>query len=85
LDIIEGLQQKGVSVRFYDPLFAYVRIGEINLEREKLTVEALRRYDCLILVTDHSRVNYEFIQKNSKLIFDTRNVYKQSVSNVVRL
>lgn len=85
LDIIEILQKKGVKVSFYDPLIPYLGINKINLKRALLKPSVLRRYTCVILVTAHSGINYELVRKNSKLIFDTRNVYKGSFSNVVSL
>ena len=32
-----------------------------------------------LIVTDHSNVNYEIIRKYSKMVFDTRNVYKKNI------
>ncbi len=50
-----------------------------------LTKNNIGKYDCVILVTDHSGVDYEFIRINSQLIFDTRNAYKKVFSNIVKL
>jgi len=35
--------------------------------------ETLRKYDCVVIATDHSCYDYEFISRNSSLIVDTRN------------
>lgn len=85
LDIIEELKKRKVKVGYYDPLIPRLKIGNINLKSVSLTRAQLKKYDCLVIVTDHSKVNYEFLRRNSKLLFDTRNVYKKNYDNVVRL
>ena len=86
LDIIEGLKKRGFSVSYFDPLIPYLNINSINLKSIALTKSNLRKYNCIIIVTDHSCVNYSFIKKHSKLILDTRNVYKsQKKPGVVKL
>ena len=85
LDIIDELARKKVKVDYFDPLIPYLKIDHINMRRIPLTRKKLQKYDCVILVTNHSNLNYQFIRKNSRLIFDTRNVYKKDFKNVVRL
>lgn len=86
LDIIEILQKRGAKVGYHDPLIPYIKIDHINLKNTVLNRKNINRYDCVIIVTDHSKINYEFLRKNSKLIFDAKNVYKGKVSdNIVGL
>jgi len=76
LEIIEYLQQAKAKVSFSDPYIPYIKLKGINLKGADLNKGNLKKFDCLILITDHSGVNYDFVRQNSKLIFDTRNVYK---------
>jgi UDP-N-acetyl-D-glucosamine dehydrogenase len=76
LDIIELLQDRKVKVSYYDPLIPYLQWNGINLESISLTGQNLKKFDCVIIATDHSGVDYRFILRNSRLIFDTRNIYK---------
>ena len=76
LDIIEILQKKDINVSYYDPLIPFLKMGDINLKSIRLTRKVLRSFDCVVIVADHSAINYKLILDNSKLIFDTRNVYK---------
>ena len=85
LDIIEKLIQKKANVNYFDPLVPYLKINGINLKRTNLTKNNLKKYDCIVVITDHQEVDYEHLRKNSKTIFDTRNVYKRNYSNVVKL
>jgi UDP-N-acetyl-D-glucosamine dehydrogenase len=78
LDIIETLQKRNISVSYYDPLIPYLRLGGIRLESAGMTPEKIREYDCVIIATAHSVIDYKFLLKNAKLIFDTRNVYRSA-------
>lgn len=76
LEIIEILQKRKAGVSYYDPLIPYLKLNHINLKSLNLNKKNLGRFDCAVIVADHTGVDYRFILKNSKLIFDTRNVYK---------
>jgi UDP-N-acetyl-D-glucosamine dehydrogenase len=76
IDIIEILEKKGVSVSYHDPLIPYLKLRGVNLKSAGLTAVNLKKFDFVIIATDHSSLNYGFILKNSRRIFDTRNVYK---------
>jgi len=75
LDVINLLLKKKAKVYFYDPLVAYLKIKPIDLQRIDLTKARLKEFDCVVITTDHTSVDYDFVLRNSKLIFDARNVY----------
>ncbi|MCM8773744.1 MAG: nucleotide sugar dehydrogenase [Candidatus Omnitrophica bacterium] len=85
LEVIEELTKENANVSYYDPLIPYLKIKEMNLKSIELGKNNLKNYDCIILVTDHSKVDYTYIRNNAHLIFDTRNVYKRDYPNVKRL
>ena len=87
LEIIELLIKKGALVSYYDPYLPYLRIGKINLKGVKFNRDAFRDSDCVVIVTDHSGVDYKFVVENSDLVVDTRNVLKgiRSKHNIVRI
>jgi UDP-N-acetyl-D-glucosamine dehydrogenase len=85
LEIIEYLQHEKAKVSFSDPYIPYIKLNGIDLKGINLTKENLKRFDCVVLITDHSDVDYEMVQKHAKLIFDTRNVFKGNFANVVKL
>jgi UDP-N-acetyl-D-glucosamine dehydrogenase len=47
------------------------------LSSQPLTPEYLAAQDCVLIATDHSAYDYEFIVEHSKLVLDTRNATKQ--------
>jgi UDP-N-acetyl-D-glucosamine dehydrogenase len=74
LDIFELLQQKGANVSYYDPYAPSVRIGEHTVHSVKF--EALDSYDVVVIVTDHSNVDYTMVAQKAKVVVDTRNALK---------
>ena len=85
LEIIEEFKKRKIKVDYFDPLIPYLKIGNINMRRIKFSLSKISEYDCIIIVTAHTNIDYEKIQKKAKLIFDTRNVYDKKFENVVRL
>ncbi|MBM3245662.1 MAG: nucleotide sugar dehydrogenase, partial [Candidatus Omnitrophica bacterium] len=86
LDMIGELYKRKAKVSYYDPLIPYLNINQIDLKSSVLSVNNLKKIDCVIIATDHSAVDYDFLLKNSRTIFDTRNIYKKySGAKVVKL
>lgn len=85
LEILEFLLAKKVKLSYYDPFIPYIKLNHLNLKGAALDAKTLKSADLVVLITDHSGVNYNLVQKNAKLIFDTRNVFKGNFTNVVKL
>ena len=60
-----------------------MRNYKFNLSSKTLTAKLIKKYDVLLLVTNHDYFDYEFIQKNANTIVDTRGVYSKKIKNVV--
>jgi len=75
LKLIEILQKKKFEIDYFDPIIPYLKVGEIDLISVKLTPNRIAKYDCVLIATDHTRVNYKLILKHACLIYDIRNVY----------
>jgi UDP-N-acetyl-D-glucosamine dehydrogenase len=50
-----------------------MRHHAIRLDSEPLTEEFLKVQDCVLIVTDHSNYNYDWIVRHAPLVIDTRN------------
>ncbi len=85
LDILELLKAQQADIFYNDPLIPYLDINGLKLSSQPLSKKLLKNLDCVILVTDHSGVDYSFLQKNSRVIFDTRNVYSVKSANIIKL
>ncbi len=85
-EIIKILEKNKAKVDYSDPFIPSIpklRNYYFNKQSIKLNTKSLKKYDAVILVTDHDKFNYKMISKNSKLIIDTRNVFDQKIKNVV--
>lgn len=85
--LIDLLERHEADIHYYDPYFPYLRVEGIDLKCAKFNRDSLRSFDCTVIVTDHSNIDYQFMAKNSKLVIDTRNALKdvKNRSNIVRL
>ena len=78
LGIIEQLQHKGANVSYHDPFVPEIKLdGEERLKSEGLTDEILAGCDCVLIVTDHSGVDYARAVRLAPLIVDTRNITRR--------
>src|SRR5260370_20129591 len=74
ITIIEGLQKHGALVSYNDPYFPKIGKGrKYNLQMQRVPLEALGQYDCVVIITDHSDYDYQRIVDEAQLVIDTRN------------
>ncbi len=76
LKIIKLLQERGASVDYNDPYFERLhkmRQYDLGLKSVALTEESLSSYDAVLITTNHSSYDYEFIATHARLVVDTRN------------
>jgi UDP-N-acetyl-D-glucosamine dehydrogenase len=76
LKLIELLQDHGAKVDYNDDYVTSipkVRKYNFNKKSVKITPVNIRKYDLILLSTEHSYYDYAMILKNAKLIVDTRN------------
>jgi UDP-N-acetyl-D-glucosamine dehydrogenase len=97
LSIIDRLRAKGADVRYHDPFVEEIRFDDAHtesagdpLQSVSLTDEELRNADCVIIVTDHSDIDYKRVCALTPLIVDTRNALdgklrRESSAKVIRL
>jgi UDP-N-acetyl-D-glucosamine dehydrogenase len=87
LKIITLLQEKGADVNYNDPYIPEIpplRKYQLKMKSIALNKESLSSYDAVIITTDHSVYEPDFILENAKLIIDTRNLIKNKNSKVVK-
>jgi UDP-N-acetyl-D-glucosamine dehydrogenase len=77
LRIIKLLKERGAHVDYHDPYFPQLhQMRHYDFQGMRsidLTSEVLNRYSAVVIATDHSSYDYEFIVKNARLVIDTRN------------
>ena len=69
------------SISYYDPFIANLEIyknrSKHKIFSEKTSIKNLKKFDLVILGTDHDKFNYKKIFKESKLLIDLRNRSKK--------
>jgi len=81
LELIELLLEKGAHVDYSDPFIAEThktRKNDFNMKSISINKESLNSFNLAILATDHDDFDYKLIEKESKLIVDTRGKFKVS-------
>ena len=97
LSIIDRLRAKGANVSYHDPFVAEMSFEDAHTEGNgeplssvSLSDEQLKAADCVIIVTDHSGIDYQRVCSLAPLIVDTRNalngdVRRDSKARIIRL
>jgi UDP-N-acetyl-D-glucosamine dehydrogenase len=85
LDIIHLLQRRGALVSYSDPY-----VPTIAIEGESLfcndAPETLSQADCVVIITDHAKIDYQAVLQGASLIVDTRNALRGiSSEKIIRL
>jgi UDP-N-acetyl-D-glucosamine dehydrogenase len=85
--LMERLRDLGARVSYSDPhvpTFPKMREHVFDLASVPVTEETLKRFDCVVLATDHDGFDYDLIARHASLIVDTRGRYRNSMAHVVK-
>jgi UDP-N-acetyl-D-glucosamine dehydrogenase len=90
IKIIELLQQKNCIVSYHDN---YVDKISLKFENNKNIIihntniqnNSLKKFDLVVILTDHDYINWKNILQDSRSIFDTRNVFKGNAIDKIEL
>ncbi len=86
LKVFKELYTKGSKVKFHDDHVKKIRIKinnkTNNFTSVKLSLSKIKSFDVIIVLTDHSYINWKMISQNANKIFDTRAICKNSNNNV---
>jgi UDP-N-acetyl-D-glucosamine dehydrogenase len=79
LAIMDLLRKKGAHILYHDPFIPalpHFRKYHFNLKSSPLREKLLRNVDAVVIVTDHTQIDYPWVVKHAPLTIDTRNVTK---------
>ena len=97
LSIIDRLRSKGAEVRYHDPFVAELSFDEAHIDASgaplrsvELTEDEIRSADCIVIVTNHSQIDYQRVTDLAPLVVDTRNALngdlrRTSRARIIRL
>lgn len=78
VQLMEILRQWGARIDYSDsnvPVFPVMREHSFDLASVALTPETLAHYDAVLVLTDHSDVDYDMLRQHARLIIDARGRY----------
>jgi UDP-N-acetyl-D-glucosamine dehydrogenase len=76
IELIEMLRELGARVDYNDPHIPATpkqREHDLGMKSRKLTESMIQSYDCVLIATDHSTYDYDWIVRHAQLVVDTRN------------
>ena len=97
LSIIDRLRSKGCDVSYHDPFVREVRFDDTHagvsgepLASVELSDQELKSSDCVVIVTNHSDIDYKRVIDLAPLVVDTRNALNgdlrsNSAARIIRL
>ncbi len=87
LDVIHLLEKYGANISYHDPYISSFQYRGKRYKSSELTAQRLQQADLVLLTTMHTVFDYEWIQQQAKVIFDTKNAFKkvETRENIERL
>ena len=85
LDVIRLLGERGGEVVFHDPHVAEVTIGDRVHKSVELSDDRLAGSDVVVILTDHSTIDYQRVTDLAPRVFDTRNATRGIVSGRAKI
>jgi UDP-N-acetyl-D-glucosamine dehydrogenase len=73
LDIIRLLEQQGAQVSYHDPHVTTFTEDGHEFRSVPLTEDAVAAADCVLVVTDHTAIDFAMVKRRARLVVDTRN------------
>lgn len=83
IEILRLLQLKGAEVSYHDPYCSAIRddghtpLEDLPLYSQPLTADLLRSVDAVVVITDHTNVDYTLVASHAALVIDTRGTMRQ--------
>lgn len=86
LEIMDIVSHKGGEVSYHDPYIPETKTEDgKTLKSVELSAETLKNADVVVLTTNHSSFDTDFIQKHAGMIVDMRNMIKEDGEKVYKL
>jgi nucleotide sugar dehydrogenase len=84
-EVLRLLAERGAGVEYHDPHVPRFVDGLFDLRSVALTADALDLADLVLILTDHTAVDYAFVLRHAHLVLDTRNATRGLVTEPGRL
>ena len=88
LKIFQYLNKAKIKFSYYDPYVSEINSKQYSLRKKSIKnyKNKLEKYELILILTNHDKIDYKILQKKSKQIIDTRGVYDfKKYGNVLSL
>lgn len=86
LEVYKLLKRNSALVQFYDPYIKAFNYKDEVVESIDWTEDEIRSFDVVVILVNHSQVDYKELLQYAKIIYDTKNVYENiQTEKVIRL
>ena len=87
LTVVELLLESGATVCYHDSYVPEIHVKGGTLRSVDLTADLIRTCECVVVLTDHDNIDYDFVACHASLVIDTRNRIqpKSDISAVVTI
>jgi UDP-N-acetyl-D-glucosamine dehydrogenase len=85
LDVMRLLEEMGADVAYHDPYVPTFREDGIEHVSVELSDAELKRCDAVVIVTDHSTIDYQRIVNRVPVVVDTRNATSRTAPGRARV
>ena len=88
-EVMRLMLDNGAQILYHDPHVSKIILrGEDIYHSETLTTSIVEGVDCVVILTDHSIIDYELIVRHAAVVVDTRNATRSiqySSSNIIKI
>ncbi|MBK9122003.1 MAG: nucleotide sugar dehydrogenase [Chloroflexi bacterium] len=82
LDVLQLLIEKGANVVYHDPHVSSLRLEDgRKLSSTPYSDALLAEADCVVVVTDHTAIDYTHVKSTARLVVDSRNALAKAVGS----
>jgi UDP-N-acetyl-D-glucosamine dehydrogenase len=74
INVIKRLLEDHANIVYHDPFVSEIKIRGRDFKSVPLTAEAIASADMVIILTDHSQIDYEYLVSKAQAVLDTRGV-----------
>ena len=84
LSIIDKLSNLNANISYHDPFVQGFHIGGVSFTNSNLTKDSIEESDLILILTDHSSIDYDLVSDHANLILDSRGVYRKLKNHIKR-
>jgi len=85
LDVLRLLDDMEANIAYHDPHVPRINHGSSVYESVELTPTLLSDQDIVIIITDHTAIDYNEVCRHARLVLDTRNATRNVISPAARI